>query len=543
MSSEKIQRMKNYCRQNVIPWLVPMNIGAKNPESHKSTPYPNWLLIVLSLLFLLVYLWGMSFYVANQQFNSPDESANYYFLQEFVKSGQVAVEQNDIVTDALHPRSILLWQNKLVPISFPGLIYILAPFYLLAGLWGVFVFYAILFIFLMYLLGRWLKRESLPPVLWFLVAVQPALWYYLFHPLFNNVLSLLLAFSGMFLLSEPKKWAKNIGIFILILALWVRPFDVVYILPILFVGSFYYAVAWRRRLTYFIALSVGAGLLFGMSNYLIYGSPFLCGYNLPSSVDSVISPSVISLTARAKLLFHNVLYFIVQLFWPFFYFALLGFLAFILNWKNHKKSTYLFLFSLIFSGGALVLFYGLSDLNDHVVPGSVTIGGAFARYWLPIYLLFLPFVALFYEALKNAQKKYLANLMLLILCLFSFYGVLWQHDDSLWAERKNLIAGIADRQAVSQVLSKNSILVIDRDDKYFFPHYRVLHLSTFTDSYALSAIHDLLLSGEPVFYYGFTFKNKEFNRINAEHLQFFHLRLKAFDLSARKSLYQFELYE
>lgn len=502
----------------------------------------NWPGLLLTVIFFVLYLGGMKFYVDNGQFNSPDESANYYFLQNLTQTGQIPVAQSEGMTDIVHPRSILVWQNKLVPISFPGLIYVLAPFYWLGGLWGVFVFYGLLFVFFLYLLWRWIRRENLPKYLWWIAALQPALWYYLFHPLFNSVLSFILGFSALLLLTEKSRFAKYGGIFVLSVALWVRPFDLIYLGPILLLGAIYYQVKWRRSLSYLAFIGGGALLFFGLSNYAVYGHPCLFGYTLPKPTN-VGGEQVLDYWRSIKLFLKNIWYFIGQLFWPYFAGAALGVGAYLWAWRRSEKIYHFLMACLLFGGGALILFYGFGDLNDHVVKNNISIGGAFARYWLPIYFLMTVPLVYFFEKLKVSACRCRVLLLVSVLVIFSVYAVWSRDNDSLMQERQNLSAGIVEKNLLQKIVPPNVVLVLDREDKYFFPERTVIHLSEFQDDYALSGIRDLLSAGQSVYYYGFTLGGVDWNYLHEKKLAPLSLRLNKLLAGEEKSLYQFQLYE
>lgn len=501
----------------------------------------NWLGLLLAVIFFVLYLWYMKFYVDNGQFNSPDESANYYFLQQLTNTGHIPVEQSEGLSDIVHPRSILVWKNNLVPISFPGLIYVLAPFYFLFGLWGVIVFYGLLFVFFMYLWWRWLNRENLSKVLWVLVATQPVLWYYLFHPLFNNVLSFLLGSSALLLLSEEQRRSKYIGVFFMILAWWVRPFDALYFGPILLLASIYYKVSWRQRLQYFVVIVAGSLFLFGISNYLVYGQPWLFGYTLPKPTGGVeIS---VDYWNNFNLFIKNVWDFLVKLFWPYIILGLLGMVIYLWTWRRQLPGYHLLFGSLLFGGGALVLFYGFGDFNDHVVKNNISIGGAFVRYWLPVYILLSCLAGLSYGFLRRVAGKYFSGGLLVCLAIFSFYAVWYRDNDSLMWERQNLLAGIQEKEILQKIIPEDAILVLDREDKYFFPERSLIHLSEFQDNYALFGIRDLLLDGKTIYYYGFTLGAVDWQYLHQQKLGPLKLRLKILNSGMEKSLYQFELYE
>ena len=83
------------------------------------------ILFLLSLGSFLVY--SHLYFTSNFIFDSPDEIANFVFIKEFAQNSNLFLESNYSAYSNIeaYPRSTLFINNKIVPISFLGIILIL----------------------------------------------------------------------------------------------------------------------------------------------------------------------------------------------------------------------------------------------------------------------------------------------------------------------------------------------------------------------------------------------------------------------------------
>src|SRR3989338_5706310 len=109
-------------------------------------------IFVLAAIFAAIYSW-LSFVsgppVGGRIFNSPDETANFYFTKLFAESGQLAVE-NPLPVD-LGPRAMRAEGGRLSPGIFLGIILLYGAIAKVFGSWIIiyltplFSFFGVLF--------------------------------------------------------------------------------------------------------------------------------------------------------------------------------------------------------------------------------------------------------------------------------------------------------------------------------------------------------------------------------------------------------------
>lgn len=151
------------------------------------------------LLLLFNYFFLNFFAVQNKQFNSPDEMSTVYFLEKYTNDN---IQENFTSYDAVHPRSVLLWQNEKVPVAFVGYLFLFAPVYKFFSLWGIYFlifFLAVVLCYLFYKILARVQNKKMAALALVLLVFNPAFFYYLNKPLYHNVLFILLAFIAFFL--------------------------------------------------------------------------------------------------------------------------------------------------------------------------------------------------------------------------------------------------------------------------------------------------------------------------------------------------------
>ncbi|MBI3627101.1 glycosyltransferase family 39 protein, partial [Candidatus Uhrbacteria bacterium] len=218
--------------------------------------------IVLMVFFFLItsYLG----YFNHGKFNSPDESANYFFAKNFALKTSLSVpEPLDLVAPIVHPRSVNVRGSDLVPGSFIGLILFYGHVAKVFGS-GAIVFLTPFFASLA--LGAWywiikkLAGQSLAftsSVIW---AIHPALLYYAARGLLPNVLfvSALVLMVFCYLRAGGSSrwwiWAILAGAFFS-LAVGVRANEIIWLLPLIAVAIIYFrrVIRWKVWLTFVVS--------------------------------------------------------------------------------------------------------------------------------------------------------------------------------------------------------------------------------------------------------------------------------------------------
>ena len=256
--------------------------------SQSVKPRKIWLGIAASLLFLSFYLSGGA--TTGLKYNSPDETANAYFANQFAQTNSFRVAQpySEVSEGLLRPRGLKTFQNQLVPNGWLGLPvyygliikvfgsgalpYLTPIFVIMAGWW----------------LAAWIGRLFSPRiglVSQLLFYAQPLVWFYASRGLWPNglfVASLIIAWSSFDRWLRHRRWfdalmaGTSLG-----LALTVRTSELWWVLAVLVI----YALIMRQRWhwpTAFLGLTavVLVCLPVAWFNHQTYGSWLSNGYSI-----------------------------------------------------------------------------------------------------------------------------------------------------------------------------------------------------------------------------------------------------------------------
>ncbi len=411
---------------------------------------------------LIVGLLAAVFFAATAAFNylvqtkdyvswsSPDENANYFFSEEFARTGRLAFfdPAAPYGNNILMPRSVRDDFGWLKPVSFLGLLLIYGGIAFCLGT-AVIPFltplFAALGIILFYFLTRRLFGRRVALISACLLAVFPVYIYYSVRSMFHNVLFvvLLLAASYLAVLAVGKKQAREKRKFLSLpfspcfswefaaafaagllagLAVITRTSELLWLVPAGFVIWLFYA----RRFGLMKLILFLAGLFLALLpviyyNQALYGSIFHGGYNeMNRSLDSisqsggdlvtrVFSGGVNQFGVYLAVIAKNVFYFgfhpgqslnlfgnyVVKMFPYLFFPALLGFVLLLgQNSRRWQKKHLVYVLAGLILTAILLFYYGSWRFNDNPDPSRFTIGNSYTRYWLPIYLFLLPLATL-----------------------------------------------------------------------------------------------------------------------------------------------------
>ena len=411
--------------------------------------------IVIALLF---FIGASSYNFITQRedlvrWNSPDETANYYFAKLYATSGDLAVFEpaSLIAEDLVRPRSLRSDHGWLKPVSFLGIILIygsiasltslevlpyLTPFF---GAVGIIVFYL--------LLSRLFSRR-IALMSAFLLATFPVYLYYSVRSMFHNVLFIVLGltafyflilaldksysnfkWSGFFKWTAPAKlWLGWLFIFLagifFGLTTITRSSELLWLAPVLaLIFVFYLRRIGLLRLPVFFA-GVFLGLLPALYyNQILYSSPWSGGYgemNKTLADISAVSVEFVSHAVQTKTsaykevydkIFNYIFffgfhpgqslemfrYYVLDMFPWLAGLSALGLFGLItLNFPKPKRKYLVYVLVWASLSAILILYYGSWRFSDNP-SGSHTIGNSYTRYWLPIYLMAIPLAAVTIE--------------------------------------------------------------------------------------------------------------------------------------------------
>lgn len=446
-----------------------------------------------------------------RMFDSPDETANALFAGQFERASNFLLSSpsGTELPDSMRPRSFLRTGAFLIPVGFVGF-----PMFVgtLAKLFG-FKMVSLLILFIAsgavmawYLLVKALFGRHAALLSAMLLLLQPAYAYYTTRFWYPNVLFIsLLIFAGYFFVralslyriqlpeargivgieipvtsqgAVKKRFFSYLAGFFLGGALALRPSEVGWI----FAGLVFAALASRgaiKRLSFFFA-SLGVApslLLVAYMQYLVYGAPFSTGYasadgaGVFSLASFLVAPFGFRLTDAVATVFTYT----VGLFWWMVLPGLLGFAAVWRRWGSGAASfryrMFLWLMALFAALLWFGVYYGSWQIRDRI-DGGVSIGVSYARYFLPLYILALPILALGLIRTARSLRASRSVIALLVIALvyFSLRSVWWGADDSLAAVRHTLARNAEVRNAIMRLTPPAAVIVSDRGDKIVFPY-------------------------------------------------------------------------
>lgn len=450
-----------------------------------------------------------------RSFNSPDETANYFFarrIADHVPLAARAVADDDV--GIIHPRSMLVHAGNLVPATFVGL----PVWYGLAGrLAGpaVVAYVTPLLAALAGLAFYYLVREFFGGrVAWWSALALPLLppwWYYSSRGLFHNVPFVALALLGGWGIIAARRHSRKIVAFIAGAAFGgavaVRPVEAVWLLPVVAL-TLWLERRQLRRVWLVLGLGAVAALVPVLTQQaLTYGQPLATGYRLPP----VIGGPAVGVAAFSPFGFHprramvNGFRFTFGLFpalvWP----AVLGLALQLRQWRRLSVASRWALVATAGIAAWLVPYYGSAQLADNLDPRAVTLAAAYARYWLPLSVLLLPYAVVGASWIAGRLHGGWARRVAMVAALAGF--AVWSVQltvreplDGLGAVARAVQSGYRKRVAVDRLVPLDAVVVAERSDKIFFPVLPVI--ATLRDAQVQQAI-PALLGRRPVFWYTF----------------------------------------
>ena len=481
----------------------------------------NWLtkhkvilLLIIFFLFIFAYyarfnLWVMApkddFFNHSVKFSSPDETANYFWIKQFAQGQPLYYyeELNGLGTNLIHLRSVNTVDGKITPGSFLGMTIIYGS---LAKVFGLPIipyltpFFSVLGLIFFYLIINYLfKNKSLALISALLLSIFPAWIYYSARGMYHNILYLSLLIIGLYFLFKLFH-LKNPYLLYFLSGLLIgfsiitRTSEVVWIIfTVLFIFiSNFKRINWAGFILFLSALWLPALLLF-YHNQILYGAFISAGYR------AIIPAGGIGEAIRSGILFQilvtpfgfniksillNTFNYLYQLLPYWSAPAIFG--AFLFTFLPHDlskiklKTRINYLIYLTFITFYLLVFYGSWQIIDRIDNQSLSLGTSYLRYWLPIYLLAMPFIAfLIYHITKlvipnrfrykEIYQTAIGIILILLLLMPSLNLVFRKTDESLFLQQ-NLSTNRLKSHLINQIINPDDVILIYKQaDKIFFP--------------------------------------------------------------------------
>jgi len=483
----------------------------------------------LLILFLVLMIIPYSYLsiTTDHKFYSPDETANYVFTKNFIETNslKIPVEINKEVNNVIFPRSVNVYNGFYVPMSFLGLPIFYGLIGKVIGLKAIIFLtpiLSLLSVFLFFLIVREIFDKNIALVSAILLLLNPIYWYLAGKAMLHNNLFLFLVIAGLFLLLKAQKEEKTIFYTISAIcfgfSIWTRTSEIVWVGVLLLLFYWYH----RKNVKGLNALVFSVGfcgmvLLLFVANYLTYDNVFRSGY---SSLESTVQTPLISIIKQIFLPFgFNVKHLVFHV-WEFFvkylWFITIPAIWYMLKCAREEKADTkkFYLVTTIFLTLYLLVYYGSywpwGEYGQPMEP-QILIGSPHFRYWLPIFIFSIPFLAQFLVEgipylykFKKTAKGISIVIVIILLLVFSFSNVYYSTQEG-WLKMKVDIQDFRPRiEKISALVETNAVLIVpDWADRIFFPEHLVIHSWGDKRIYANDSYQEVakLLKKGPIYYY------------------------------------------
>ena len=496
----------------------------------------NWQIVSLSILagiFLFVYSFlSIATQNENSKFNSPDETANYFFAKRFAETGKISYFEplNLEAGDIIRPRSAQSMDGKIAPTSFLGIILLYGFIAKIFGVWIIpFLtpFLAIIGVLFFYKLIKKIFDKNIAFFSSLFLLFCPAFWYYSEKSMYHNIGFVVFLIIGIYFFSA--KTAAVSGLFFG-LAISFRSSEIFLLAIIFLILLFFYKKNIKfKQIALFLAGLILPFLPILYFNSQLYGNPFISGYtaNIQGAENSAsgVFSAMIKLffpfgfyPLKALVNFYN---YFIKLFWFLAIPSILGFFVFLKSRKTEIQKIYLLIYALI--SAWLIFYYGSWQIKDNISASDIIIGNSYVRYWILIYVFALPFLIIFLKKLYNQKKKFFVFAFIFVYLVFSINAVIIQGEESILSVRKNILSYQKTADEVFATTEKNAIIITAYGDKIFFPQRRVVR-SEVAD-YAIFEKINKIIKETPIYYYNSLISEADVEYINDRKIKKYGLKL------------------
>jgi 4-amino-4-deoxy-L-arabinose transferase-like glycosyltransferase len=492
------------------------------------------IIICLFLFFAIAYFWLATPIKTETQvgnrFDWPDETANYFWIDHFSKTGELVVPEslNQPAQNQIHPRSFNVRQDgSLVPGSFLGLIILFGLIAKGFGSWIIIYLtpaLALLGAVCWYGIINHLFNRKIAGIATALLLFHPAWWYYSVTSLLPNVAFVSLILISLFLFLVAPKYHHalarkgdwlifSLSALILGIAINIRPSEIIWV-------SFLFIILWwiersRIKIKHLIIFGVFFCLPFLVTGFYqqnIYGNFLTSGYDQLHLEQSscqwceVVKSLTLPFGFHPRLAYDMAWQYIVIMFLPWVILGVVGLLGMIKQ-SHHQRRPFLFYLPVtILLAAWLVIYYGSWQFDDVMTLDLNSLGVSYVRYWLALYIAMLPFVALgivtISHVFKERWQKLAIGLIIFVLAGYSAYQTLYSAQDSIMPVRERIFSYKQVSQEVIEQTPEDSVIITQRKDKVLFPDRKVIH--RFKDLENDQELWDIIVSLDafvPVYYF------------------------------------------
>lgn len=208
--------------------------------------------------------------------------------------------------------------------------------------------------------------------------------------------------------------------------------------------------------------------------------------------------------------------------------------------KEVLKRKFLYLLVFIVISCYLAMYYGSWVFHDTPDASLITIGTSYTRYWLPIYIMSLPFIAFFFVKIAELAKyKFPKFVFLFIFCagivLYNAFQIYYSPHEGLAEQIEGVNEYSYKKERVMELTEDNALIINQYYDKLFFPERKVIASKMYDDRNIMKFL-PILASRAPLYYYSFGLNKDDINFINRKYLAKYGLKL-----ADGKSVYKDEI--
>ncbi|OGL65611.1 hypothetical protein A3B21_03040 [Candidatus Uhrbacteria bacterium RIFCSPLOWO2_01_FULL_47_24] len=522
----------------------------------------NAALLILGVAFFFIYCALIFFLwlpkereVGHLIYNWPDATANQAVIDAFIDSSRFSLPEplNESLENIVHPRSMKALNGAIVPAGFLGMpilfgalgkilghtgILFLGPFFSVIGVW---CFY-------------WLLRKVFDREIAFwsavLAFVLPAYWYYSTLIMLPNIVFVSILIAGFALIvHSPGKdkfdiYRFALGINLIGIALTIRTVELPWIM--LTLALLWVAHGSSRWFSHFIISTAAFAIAFVpilFFNKELYGEYVSVGYftlgqtgnyisRLPREFNvgdlptlfTIIKALILPFGWDANTFLKIIARYVVFANLAFASGAVLGVVTWFIKGRRTRSEKWFLGISLMISAW-IALYYGNWHFGDQLVLKYNLIGSSYTRYFIPIFMLFLPWIGMLISVmLKSKIPKIISRAILaLALAAFGYHSyqtVYAARYDGLLSVKRDTESYYQLYETVSRIVDPNAILIVDRTDKIFFPKYDVV---VFLLDYTIFPRLKTMIGERPIYYIS-ALPDRDIDYIN--RVKFKELKLK-----------------
>ncbi|KKQ79808.1 MAG: hypothetical protein UT02_C0023G0004 [Parcubacteria group bacterium GW2011_GWC2_38_7] len=447
-------------------------------------------------------------------FNWPDAMVNNYFVDKFVDSGSFVQAEplNELLNNIVRPRSLNIVDNNFVPSGFLGFIVLYGFLGLIFSKYAVIYFTPIIAsvgVFVFYLFVKELinKRAALISTI-ILMFLAPYI-FFANQTMLATIPFIVATLGGFYLLARAdilsntkKSWGLVCASgFLLGLAISIRYQEalwIVFSLLIIWLLQFK-KISLKHFLLFILGFIIPLAIIL-LYNQQIYGEMFTVGYlRMNSTSDAIINRLPAEINVRtgntalaylkliflpfgfsARAIYDNVERYLLMPYGGHFLFILMGAFIWLKNFAKNNIKQKSYALCAIVSSLILITYYGSWVFVDQMVLQNNTISSSYTRYWLPVLIMLIPLIGYLLDQVvaKMNRKHYLKGLAVLILLGFyivlSGFSAFTRPDDGLVAQARVTKEYFQRANLVRSIIEPDSLIVVEREDKLFFPTYKVI---------------------------------------------------------------------